>query len=124
MLYLQGLELEAGIMCRAALEAALLDRLKPYFDVDRAPPSLDDLLRIAGENDLLDGFEKTRTRRGWRSRRGSSLDRANRIRRAGNYIVHDFLSFPHEAEAISNAFECIRELMLVLQKLFPPPKFA
>lgn len=120
-LYLQGLELESGVMCRAALEAALLNRLKEYFELDRRPPSLDDLVRIAGEKNVLDGYEKSSTKRGWRSRLGSSLDRANRIRRAGNYIVHDFLSFPQEAGAISNAFECIRELMLVLQKLFPPP---
>lgn len=122
-LYLQGLELETGVMCRAALEAALLARLEEEIDADGFPPSLDALLRVAGEKGILDGYEKTRSRRGWRASTGSVLYRADRIRRTGNFIIHDFLSYPQDAGAIKDGFECIRELTLVLQDLFPPPAF-
>lgn len=122
-LYLQGLELETGVMCRAALEAALASRLEEEIDADGFPPGLDELLRVAGETGLLEGYEETRSRRGWRARTGSPLYRADRIRRAGNFIIHDFLSYPQEAGAIKDGFECIRELTLVLLVLFPPPAF-
>lgn len=120
-LYTNGWELEAGMMCRSTLEAALLERLAPYFNGDREPPSLDKLLRLAGEHGVLDGYELAgRTRRGWKTTPGSMLHEADRIRRAGNYITHEMLSYPTETGALKDAFDAIRALVRVLQKLFPP----
>ena len=118
-LYIQGLELETGIMCRAALEAALLYRLEDQLDLDKRSPSLDALLKMAGQTGVLKEYQPWRNKRGWRARRGTPLARADRIRQTGNFILHDFLRFPDHDDAIKDAFECIRELSLVLIELFP-----
>ena len=102
-LYVQALDLETGVMCRAALEAALLSRLEDEIDGDAPLLSLDGLLQLAGRTDALAGYDKARTKRGWRARSGTPLHRADRIRRAGNFIIHDFLRYPDEADAIKNA---------------------
>jgi hypothetical protein len=120
-LYLWGFEPETAIMCRAVLEAALVERL----GIDGPQPSLDKLLEIAGETGVLEGYHKDqRRRRGWRPERNSGLWRADRIRVSGNCAAHDSPMLRQEAGDLRNAFEVVRELTLVLQDLFPLPTFS
>jgi hypothetical protein len=119
-LYLWGFEPETAIMCRAVLEAALVERL----GIDGPQPSLEKLLETAGATGVLEGYhEDQRKRRGWRADRGSALWRADRIRVSGNFAAHDSPMFRQEAGDLRNAFEVVRDLTLVLQDLFPLPTF-
>jgi len=122
-LFIQGWEIETGIMCRSALEAALVDRLDGQFDGDVEPPKLIELIRLAGEQRVLGGFELANNKRGWRGRTNTGMWRALRIQRLGNYIVHEFPRFPEEAGEIRDAFEAVRELTLLVGELFPAPEF-
>lgn len=122
-LYVLGLEIETGAMCRSALEAALLSCLEKELNQDSEPPALRDLIRIAGEEGFLEGFEAARNKKGWRAKRESPLWRATRLQRAGNFIMHEFAHYPPEADAIHDGFEAVRDLALVLAGLFPPATF-
>src|SRR5437667_7355973 len=105
------------MMCRSALEAALQERLVDFYDEDSATPSLDVLIRIAGENDVLDAFE--RTRGGWRARQSTMLWEAQRIKWSGNYAVHDRPSLRQEHGDLPDTFHAIRSLTRLLGHLFP-----
>lgn len=119
-LYVWGLEPECAVMCRSALEAALATRLEEHYDQDASPPTLNDLIKLAGEQDLLDGFELAPgATKGWRARHGSALWSAQRITWAGNYVAHDMPTFRQECGDLRDAFTTLRELALVLAKLFP-----
>jgi hypothetical protein len=123
-LYLWGFDPEAAIMCRAALQAALLERLEPVLDQDRAEPNLDALVRLAGQRGVLEGYEETDTNRaGWRARTDTPLWRAQRLKWIGNFAAHEAPAFDPEVEGIPTGFEAIRELSAVLGFLFPPPTF-
>ena len=117
-LYIWGFEPEAAIMCRAALEAALLNRLVDTIDADTASPALVEMIRLAGERGVLDGFAPPLGKSGWGARRGSPLWRAMRVRGAGNRAAHEHPGFQLDANASPNAFETIRDLSLVLRALF------
>src|SRR5207302_1515873 len=84
-LYVWGFEQECAIMCRSALEAALLVRLDDCVNLDTAPPDLDQLIKVAGEKDILQGYELApHSKKGWRARRETPLWRAQRVQRTGN----------------------------------------
>jgi hypothetical protein len=117
-LYIWGFEPETAIMCRAALEAALLNRLVDTIDPDTASPALVEMIRLAGEHGILDRFAPPLGKSGWGARRGSPLWRAMRVRAAGNHAAHEQPGFQSDANASPNAFETIRDLSLVLRALF------
>lgn len=119
-LYLWGFDPECVIMCRAVLEAALTSRLAGDVDVDDAAPNLDNLLRIAGGRKVLAGFERADNRKGWRAKKGSPLWRAERLKWAGNEILHQRPEVAgSRATDIKDAREAVRELAWVLSELFP-----
>jgi hypothetical protein len=120
-LYIWGFEPETAIMCRAALEAALAERLYELYDADSEPPSLDALITLAGEHGILEGYESNpQARKGWRARNGSPLWRAQRLKWSGNYAAHDEPILGAEASHLPDAFNVIREFSKVVGDLFPP----
>lgn len=118
--YLWGFDPECLVMCRSVLEAAFTTRLEEseVIDSDVPPPGLEVLIRLAGENQLLPGFQKG-GRRGWSARRGTPLWRAERIRWSANRIVHDQPVFDMGGEALESADVSIQELVRILDLLFP-----
>ena len=119
-LFLWGLDPECVIMCRSVLEAALEAALGDVLELDQPPPSLENLIRLAGEHQLLDGYETAKIRRGWRARHGTPLWQAERLRWAGNQVVHNIpdLATQHR-DSIESAEGAIRELSKLLSALFP-----
>ena len=112
-------------MCRAALESALEEGLAHTISPDEETPSLDEMMRIAGEEGLLPTLvAEPRLKRKWRPVTGTPLHEADRIRIAGNFIMHQFARYPDEDGQIADAFEAIRALTIVLRALFPPPAAA
>ena len=127
-LYIHGFEVEAVILCRSALDAALADRCREYFDQDEVTPTLEKLLDIAGRNEVLIGWEAvpagSRTKRKWLARSDSALWRADQIRALGNHMIHGIPDFgAGNPTKLKDAFEVIRELSFVLGCLFPAPSF-
>lgn len=119
-LYLWGFDPECVIMCRAVLEAALASRLADDLDADDAAPNLDNLLRIAGGRKILQGFERAKNRKGWRARKGSPLWRAERLKWAGNEVLHQRPEVAASRSTdIKDAREAVSELAWVLSELFP-----
>lgn len=119
-LYLWGFDPECVIMCRAVLEAALTARLADDVDRDDPAPNLDNLLRIAGGRKVLDGFERAKNRKGWRARKGSPLWRAERLKWAGNEVLHQRPEVVGSRSTdIQDAREAVRELAEILTLLFP-----
>lgn len=121
-LFVWGFEPEAAIMCRAALEAALAERVADSYDQDAPTPNLDTLIQLAGQTGALDGFEwidQEHTR--GRARTDSPLWRAERLKWSGNYAVHEQPGFGSERHLVSDAFNAIREFSQVLGYLFPGP---
>lgn len=117
-LYLWGFDPECVIMCRAVLEAALTSRLE--VEVDDAAPNLDNLLRIAGGRKILHGFERAKNRKGWRATKGSPLWRAERLKWAGNEVLHQQPEVAASRSTdIKDAREAVSELAWVLSELFP-----
>jgi CRP-like cAMP-binding protein len=116
-LYIWGFEPESIIMCRAALEGALLLRLEDYYDLDGKPPSLDTLIGMAGDLGILAGYERLGQDK-WRARSGTPLWRAQRIKWSGNYAAHHAPAVRQEQQDLRNAFEAVRDLSIVLAKLF------
>jgi hypothetical protein len=119
-LFLWGFDPECILMCRSVLEAALTSALDSVIELDEPPPSLENLIRLAGEKGLLDGYERAQNRRRWRARSGTPLWRAERIRWAGNRIVHDVpvITGKHPSD-IDSAEMAVTELADLLGRLFP-----
>ncbi len=119
-LYLWGFDPECVILCRSVLESALTSRVSDEIELD-GEPTLDNLLRIAGELEILDGLERTSSRRGWRAKKGTPLWRAERLKWAGNHVLHDQPEIEPERETdIGDALTAVSELADVLSLLFPP----
>lgn len=119
-LYLWGFDPECVIMCRAVLEAALTSRMAGDLDVDDQAPNLDNLLRIAGGRKILEGFERADNRKGWRARKGSPLWRAERLKWAGNEVLHQQPEVAGSRSTdIKDAREAVSELADVLSLIFP-----
>lgn len=116
-LYVWGFEPEAAIMCRAALEAALAERLSEHIDQDVRAPNLKALLKLAGETGVLAGYEVIQGR--WRARRHSALWSACRLQWTGNYAAHDAPALGSEEAHLPDAFNTLREFGKVLGHLFP-----
>ena len=107
-------------MCRATLEAALLERFEGLYDPDAQSPNLHQLRQIAGENKILLGYEPASPRRRpWRARAGTLLWRAQRIERSGNCAGHTSPTLRQEEHDVRDACEAIPELSNVLDALFP-----
>jgi hypothetical protein len=123
MLYVAGFETEAAILCGSALEGALAEACKGWYDEDNRTPSLDELLKIVGERQLLDGYIATKSRRGWRPRENSELWQADQLRILGNHLIHEDPSWRTNPTGLIDAFEAIRELSHVIGWLFPAPTF-
>jgi hypothetical protein len=123
-LFIAGFEVEAAIMCRSALEGALIERCREDFNQDGYPPSLDQLLEKAGRIGYLDGFEPApSSRKGWRSRKDSQLWRAEQLKWLGNHLIHESPDWSTNPTTLADAFEAIRDLSIVLGWLFPAPTF-
>ena len=118
-LYIAGFDIEAAILCRSALEAALLEACRDHYDEDDVCPNLDALLRIAGTVGLLSGYEVAKSRRGWRSRTNSQLWHAEQLKWLGNHLVHDDPDWETNPTQLADAFDAIRELSRVIGWLFP-----
>jgi len=121
-LYVDGYNVEAAIFCRSALEASLGNRCSAWYDDNEGTPDLYRLLRIAGENGVLDGWEKWPKDR-WSAKRGSQLYRADQLRRMANHLVHEVPDFNTNPTEIRDAFHAIEELCSVVGWLFPAPEF-
>lgn len=119
-LYLWGLEPECIIMCRSSLEAALATRLEGKFPRDKPVPTLDTLLKLAGQHRVLEGFQLAKgTKRGWRCKRGSWLWRADQIRISANRLIHSFpVLEARTSHDIADGRTAIAELSNVLDELF------
>jgi hypothetical protein len=120
-LYVWGFDVECIIMCRSVLEAALVARLDDILELDEPPPPLDELIRLAGEHDLLNGLQKVQGEKGWRAKRGTPLWQAQRVKWLGNHAIHEGPKFRGDEEDIPDAFNAIRELSRLLGLLFPEP---
>jgi len=121
-LHLWGFDPECAIMCRSVLEAALVARLSDLLELDEPPPPLEQLLVLAGRNNLLPGYEVTaNNRRGWRARKGSLLADADRIRWIGNQLVHDLPQLTASSGDVDGAASAVEKLTRVLDHLFPTP---
>jgi hypothetical protein len=118
-LHLWGFEPEAVIMCRSVLEAALVERLSTAITLDEPPPSLETLNRLAGELNLLPGFERAQNRRGWRAKRGTALWDAERIRRAANQLLHELPEPQRDEDGLPDSATAVRVLAGLLDRLFP-----
>lgn len=118
-LYVWGFEPECAIMCRSALEAALATALEAHIDMDHAQPSLDELIKGAGQHKLLAGYEAARTEKGWRARRDTVLWAAQRIQRTADGAAHQFPVLGQDSDDFQDAFEVLQELTVVLNALFP-----
>ena len=118
-LYLWGFDPECVIMCRSVLEAALSSRLATFLAQDEAAPTLDKLVAIAGERGVLPGYKKALNRRRWNADRGSLLEDADNIRRAGNHLIHDLPDLTIAPTAVADSATAVRTLARVLDHLFP-----
>ena len=118
-LYLWGFDPECLVMCRSALEAAIASRLEEIIPLDEPPPPLDKLLYLGGVNNVLEGFERAGSRRGWKARRHSMLWKADRIRWSANRVVHDLPVMESEyGDGIEDGHSALKELADVLAHLF------
>jgi len=89
-LYLWGFDPECLVMCRSVIEAALTSRLYPELEKDESAPPLEELLRLAGEKEVLRGYRAANNKRGWSAKRSSPLWQADRFRWVGNKVLHDW----------------------------------
>ena len=118
-LFLWGFDPECIIMCRSVLEAALVSRLEQAINLDRPPPNLDNLIRLAGKHQILAGFHRARNRKGWAARRGTPLWQAERIKWAGNNLLHDLPAIGGRPTDLPDARTAIQVLAELLTVLFP-----
>jgi hypothetical protein len=109
-------------MCRSVLEAALSSQLATLVAQDEPPPSLDRLIALAGEQGVLPGYRKAANRRRWNAGRGSLLEDADNIRRAGNHLIHDLPDLTIAPKAVADSATAVRTLARVLDHLFPDGK--
>lgn len=115
-MYLAGYGPEVAVMCRAALEQALNERLERdgQLRVGQRMP-LEDKIDLAEQHGVLSagGGGGTRIRL-----RDKPVGLAHGIRKAGNHVVHDKYGFKPPDDGLAGPFEVIRALSRVLDDIF------
>lgn len=118
-LYLAGFDAEVAIMARAALEAAVRDRLVSSSAI-RSDERIDleTLLNKACGVGVLRGQQSDG--RDQQRDRDTPFGLAHELRKAGNYAAHKSLEYKPADDGLANPFEVIRALSKVLDDLYRP----
>ena len=118
-LYLWGHDPECIIMCRSVLEAALGHVLHERSDSDMSGGPLKQLIDEARKDKILRSWRRTRARRGWEAKPGTILWRAERLRVAGNNLLHQLPELGVGDLTYESPRDALEDLSFVLSELFP-----